>query len=75
MVTLGSVKEVIEAVGGPAAACSLAQVPSSNAPSNWIKRRKIPSEYFLVFAEVLNATGKEADPSVFGLKQPAEARP
>jgi DNA-binding transcriptional regulator YdaS (Cro superfamily) len=68
---LYSVAEIIDAVGGPSAACELAGIKSANAPSNWKARRKIPSEHFLVFTDALRAVGKEADPAVFGLTVPA----
>ena len=71
---LHSVAEVIEAVGGAAAACELAGVKSTNAPSNWKFREKIPSEYFLVFTDALRAVGKEANPAIFGLTVPVEVR-
>lgn len=71
---LTSVKAVIDALGGPAAACELAGVKSVSAPSNWKARGRIPSEHFLIFADALRANGNEADPAVFGITLPAEER-
>lgn len=64
---LDTVDEVIEAVGGDAAACSLAGVGPS-AISNWRSRGKIAQDNFLLFRDALAAVGKEAAPSVFGFK-------
>lgn len=70
---LNSVAEIIDAVGGDAAACELTGVKSASAPWNWKDRRRIPAEHFLVFADALRAVGKEADPAVFGLTLPERA--
>jgi hypothetical protein len=70
---LNSVAEVIDAVGGPIAACNLVGIKSGSAPSNWKARGKIPSEHFLVFTAALRERGKEADPAIFGLTVPASA--
>ena len=64
---LNSVDEVIEAVGGDAAACSLAGVGPS-AISNWRARGKIAQDNFVLFRDALAAKGKEAAPGVFGFK-------
>ena len=69
---LTSVESVIDAIG-PATAAELAGVGPS-AVSNWKARGKIPPELFLLFAAELGKTDTEADPSLFGLKQPVEAR-
>jgi len=68
---LTTVDEVIEALGGTAAAASLAGV-SAPAVSNWRERGKIASDKFLLIREALAASGREVDGSVFGFK--AEAR-
>lgn len=70
---LSSVDEVIEGVGGDAAACSLAGVGPS-AISNWRDRGKISQKNFLLFREALAAFGKEPDPAVFGFKANDEVR-
>ena len=65
---LNSVEEVIEAVGGNAAAASLAGVGAS-AVSNWRSRGEIPPENFLLFRDALAASVKESALSVFGFKE------
>ncbi len=66
MVTLGTIDEVVKAVGGRSAAAELAGATSPNAVSNWKARGRIPTELFFVFAEKLKIEGKEADPTLFG---------
>jgi len=70
---LSTVDEVIEAVGGTAAAAKLAGV-NPPAVSNWRSRGRIASEKFMIFAEALRPHGKEAAPEVFGMGRTAEAR-
>lgn len=69
---LSTVDEVIEAVGGTAAAAGIAGV-SPPAVSNWRGRGRIPSEKFMIFAAALRGLGKEASPDVFGMDR-TEAR-
>lgn len=69
---LSTVDEVIEAVGGTAAAAKLAGV-GPPAVSNWRSRGRIASEKFMIFAAALRANGKEASPDVFGMDR-LEAR-
>ena len=69
---LSSAEAVIDAIGGTAAAASLAGVGRS-AVSNWKARGTIPAEQFLVFREALAERDLEASPTVFGFK-PTEAR-
>lgn len=64
---LNSVDDVIEALGGTAAAAALLGV-GSPAVSNWRLRGKVPQEYFLLVGGALKGLGKEADPAVFGFK-------
>ena len=70
---LTSVESVIDALGGSAAAQRLAGV-GGPAVSNWKARGRLPAELFLVFSEELGKSDTTADPSLFGLKQPVEAR-
>lgn len=70
---LETVDDVIEALGGTAAAASLLGV-SSPAVSNWKERGKIAADKFLLVREALEARGAEASPSVFGFKLIDEAR-
>ena len=65
---LSTVDAVIDAVGGTAAAAGLAGVGLS-AVSNWRSRNRIPSEKFMIFADVLRARGQEATPAVFGMDE------
>jgi hypothetical protein len=74
MITVSTIDGVLEALGGPDAARSLAGVKSQSAPFNWKKRGRIPTEHFLVFAEALRSQGKEADPALFGFNTFDEAR-
>jgi DNA-binding transcriptional regulator YdaS (Cro superfamily) len=64
---LATVDDVIEAVGGTAAAAALAGVKPP-AASNWRARGRIPPGKSMIFAEALKQRGKEANPSVFGLE-------
>lgn len=64
---LDTVDSVIEAVGGPAAAASLAGV-GAPAVSNWRARGKIAKSKLLLFRDALAVRGLEASPTVFGLK-------
>jgi hypothetical protein len=66
---LKSVDAVIDALGGTAAAASLAGRVGS-AASNWRATGRIPAEFFLIFAAELARIGKAADPAVFGIKVP-----
>ena len=65
---LGTVDSVIEAVGGPSAAASLAGV-GLPAVSNWKSRGKIAQGKFVLFRDALAAKGLEAAPSVFGFDE------
>lgn len=70
---LTTVDDVIEALGGTAAAAGLTGV-SAPAVSNWRERGKIAPDKFLLIREALAAQGKEACLSVFGFKVSDEAR-
>lgn len=71
---LGTVESVVKAVGGRAAAADLAGV-GADAVSMWKARGRIPAEHWFVFSGELRRLGKiEADPSLFGFNQAAEAR-
>lgn len=70
---LKSVDEIVEAVGGNAAAASLAGV-GTPAVSNWKARGQIPAEQYFVFLEALKPVGKDLDPAVFGFAGANEAR-
>jgi hypothetical protein len=69
---LSTVDEIIDAVGGTAAAAGICGVGLS-AVSNWRSRGRIPSEKFMIFADALKRLGKKASPSLFGFET-AEAR-
>ena len=69
---LGSVKDVVDALGGSSGAAEVAQVGVS-AVSNWKDRGVIPPEYFVLFADELARRGKQVDRAVFGFKPAAEA--
>ena len=73
MTKLSSIEAVVEALGGADSARLLAGLESPNAAFNWIARGKIPPDHFWVFSETLRASGKEADPALFGFAQ-VEAR-
>jgi hypothetical protein len=66
MKLLGTIEEVIEAVGGRSAAASLAGLNTPNGVSNWKARGRIPPELFFVFKERLLPDGKEPGRSIFG---------
>ena len=68
-----TVDEVIEALGGTAAAAALTGV-SAPAVSNWRERGKIAPDKFLLVREALAAVGKDVDPCVFAFKSVEEAR-
>jgi hypothetical protein len=67
---LTTVESVIDALGGPTAAASLAGVGLS-AVSNWKARNKFPSEMFLIFSDALAKNGNTPDPALFGFRSPA----
>ena len=73
MTKLSTIDDVLEGVGGIAAARSLAGIkPDSSAPFNWKVAGRIPTAHFLVFTAALREAGKEADPALFGFTQPDE---
>ena len=64
---LTAVNDVIDAVGGTAAAAELAGVGSS-AVSMWRSRGRIPSEKYMIFVAALCERGLGTpDPTVFGM--------
>ena len=70
---LETVDSVIDAVGGPSAAASLAGV-GLPAVSNWKARGKIARDKSELFRSALAAKGLEAAPVVFGFKVAEGAR-
>lgn len=66
---LSTVDEVIEKLGGTHRAAEIAAVVPA-AVSNWRKRGKIPSDRYFVIGEALRAVEAEADPLIFGFRQP-----
>lgn len=70
---LTTVDDVVEALGGTAAAAVLTGV-SAPAVSNWRERGKIAPDKFLLIREALASRGQEACLSVFGFKASDEAR-
>lgn len=73
IVVLETVEEVVDAVGGTFEAAKLAGLEPPGV-SNWKSRGRIPPQKSMIFAEALKATGKTADPRVFGI-EPTEVRP
>lgn len=69
---LTSVAQVIDALGGTAAAASIAGV-GAPAVSNWKDRGYIPPGKFLAFTKALAERGLTAAPIVFGWKDEARA--
>ena len=70
---LTSVESVIEKLGVETAQRLAGVGPS--AVSNWKARGRLPTDLFLVFSGELEKSDTTADPALFGLKQPVEARP
>ena len=62
---LKSVGEIIDALGGPSAAASLAGV-SAPAVSNWKAKGAIPARLFFVFSGELERRGLLVDRTIFG---------
>lgn len=69
---LNSVAEIVEAVGGPAAAAALAGVETTSAVSNWKARGQIPPEHFFAFGRAVKDAGKQVNPAVFGFAGASE---
>jgi DNA-binding transcriptional regulator YdaS (Cro superfamily) len=66
MLTITTVNEVIDALGGNAALASLTGVGPS-AVTNW-RERGIAPDKFLIVRDALRALGKDVDPAVFAFK-------
>lgn len=67
---LNSVEAVIKALGGPTKTAVVAAVGAS-AVINWRTREEIPSEYFVLICDALEALGKgPVDRAVFAFKEP-----
>lgn len=71
--TLTSVDDVVDALGGTVKVAALAEVGKS-AISTWRARGAIPAEYFLRVSAALRDLGKRASPGVFKLKSPMRKR-
>jgi hypothetical protein len=69
---LTSVDAVIDALGGPTVVAALLGYPAPNRVSNWRARNSLPSDKYLVMLAALNARGKTAPPSLWGIASPAE---
>ena len=69
---LGTIDEVIGALGGNAKVATLCAVGLS-AVSNWRSRGRFPAEKFMIFSAALAEIEKRADPALFGF-EPAGAR-
>jgi hypothetical protein len=65
---LRSVEELVDALGGSAAAAELAGVGAS-AVSNWKTNGVIPAEYFLIFSAECARREIRFDRRVFGFKR------
>lgn len=70
---LDSVDDVIEALGGPAAAAALTHV-GAPAVSNWRARGRISRSKVFLIRDALAAKNLEASPSVFGFDVSEEVR-
>ena len=64
---LTSVEQVIDAIGGNAAAADLAGV-GETAVSNWKERKRIPPRLFPAFSKVLARRCLHVSPSIFGVR-------
>ena len=62
---LKTVDEIVDALGGTAAAASAAGMEPS-AISMWKARGKIPPNRFLMISRLLLQAGQQADPTIFG---------
>lgn len=72
MSDIRTLDELIEALGGTAAAATKAGV-TPPAVSNWRTRGRIPPEHFLRLSDEIGKLGRRLDPALFGFS-PAEAR-
>lgn len=70
--TLHTVRDVIDAFGGPKVAAAWADV-GQTAVCNWINREFIPPGWHYRMAAHLGAKGYEIDPVVFGYEEPLVA--
>lgn len=67
MTELGSVTDVIDAVGGATAAKKLTRKRSLQVITNWQRRGRLPSDTYLVFQTELAARGFTAPPELWGI--------
>jgi DNA-binding transcriptional regulator YdaS (Cro superfamily) len=66
-----SVEEVIDALGGTAAAADLLGM-SRPAISTWKARGRIPSDNFMLISDELSKRSLQASPTVFGFRETAQ---
>jgi hypothetical protein len=72
-VLLNSADEVIDAVGGTAAAARLVAASIASV-SNWRARDRLPPRTFLLFEEALDVVGAAASSTLWGIDPPRGAR-
>lgn len=70
---LATAAEVIEALGGPAATARLTGRKAQHV-WNWKNSDRLPAETFLVISSELEALGKSAPPSLWGIAVPADSK-
>lgn len=64
--------QVIDALGGTAATARLTNRAAQHV-SNWRKANRLPADTFLILREELTKRGKNAPPSVWGIREPEQA--
>jgi hypothetical protein len=67
-----TVEQVIETLGGAAATASITK-RTVQAVSNWKSANRLPSWSYLTLSKKLAEHGCKAPPSLWGIKEPAEA--
>lgn len=70
--TLLTASDVIDAVGGTAAAAALTHQRSLSNVSNWRATNRLPPKTYLQFSAELSARGLSASPTLWGIA-PADA--
>ena len=70
-VTITSVKELVDEIGGPKAAGELLSTTPQNIV-NWRAAGKIPARFYIVHRKVLSARGLRVADSCWGFLEAAE---
>lgn len=68
--TLGTVADVIDALGGNEAVYAIAEATPQSV-SNWRDRGQFPAALHQLFTDALRAKRRKADPKLWGQKQAA----